>query len=468
MFSSHPPDDESESPMPNPARRTIALAVAVAAIMAVAVALDLPSATAQSDEQTGRIVAQRLADGRTEFGWQPSGAERILPRARYFPADARVDRWLNSSPVEVEGEAIGRINARLRSDGRIEFAFTPTDGERIEPPARYFPVDARVGRWLRSTEITISAAPATGFVAVSAGGHHTCAIRAGSGAIECWGHHDVGQTDVPAGRFTAVSAGSRYTCAIRAGSGAIECWGDNSRLEWDETGTAAVVHGGQATPPAGRFTAVSAGSRHTCAIRAGSGAIECWGDNASGQTDAPEGSYTALALGDSQTCAIRAGSGAIECWGYKDSWYRDAPAGSFTAISAAYGHACAIRDDGAIECWGNSGIWSYVDDAGRLRDHETGLFDAPAGRFTAISSADAYACAIRDTGAISCWGLNGYPTKDTGEWQTSETGQTDAPVGRFRAVSTGQTHSCGLRESGAIECWGGKGIWLGQTDAPAP
>ena len=141
--------------MPNPARVLTAavLTVAIAAI----VALDLSQpAHAQTEEQSGRIVARRLADGRTEFGWQPTGAARVLARSRYFPADAQVGRWLNSSPVTVGGEALGRINARLIDDGRIEVAFTPTDGERILPPSRYIPTGAQVGRWLRSTEITIT------------------------------------------------------------------------------------------------------------------------------------------------------------------------------------------------------------------------------------------------------------------------------------------------------------------------
>ena len=86
----------------------------------------------------------------------------MLPRQRYFPADATVDRWLRSSPVEVGGAEIGRINARLLEDGRIEFAFTPTDGERIAPQARYFPADARVGRWLHSTELKIPTS--TGYI----------------------------------------------------------------------------------------------------------------------------------------------------------------------------------------------------------------------------------------------------------------------------------------------------------------
>ncbi len=65
----------------------------------------------------GRVVARRLADGRTEFGFQPDGAERILPRSRYFPAKARVDCWLQSSLVTVDGQEIGRINDRLLAVG---------------------------------------------------------------------------------------------------------------------------------------------------------------------------------------------------------------------------------------------------------------------------------------------------------------------------------------------------------------
>ena len=108
--------------------------------------------TMTADFPAGRIVARRLDDGRTEFGYQPNGGDRVLPSSRYFPANATVDRWLNSSPVIVDGEEIGRINARLLADGRIEFAFTPADGERILPATRYFPVSSS-GGWLRSSLI---------------------------------------------------------------------------------------------------------------------------------------------------------------------------------------------------------------------------------------------------------------------------------------------------------------------------
>ena len=58
--------------MPPVMLRTVALCVAVAAI----VAAGFPSTiSAQSDETetAGRIVARRLVEGRTEFGWQRSG-----------------------------------------------------------------------------------------------------------------------------------------------------------------------------------------------------------------------------------------------------------------------------------------------------------------------------------------------------------------------------------------------------------
>ena len=53
-----------------------------------------------------RITAQRLADGRTEFALQEREAdggwgERLLPRGRFFPANATVGRWLSSTPLTV-------------------------------------------------------------------------------------------------------------------------------------------------------------------------------------------------------------------------------------------------------------------------------------------------------------------------------------------------------------------------------
>lgn len=47
-----------------------------------------------------RVVAQRHADGRVEFGVE-QGGERYRPDARYLPANAEPGRWHRSSPVTI-------------------------------------------------------------------------------------------------------------------------------------------------------------------------------------------------------------------------------------------------------------------------------------------------------------------------------------------------------------------------------
>ena len=67
-------------------------------------------------------------------------------------------------------------------------------------------------------------APTTGFVDVSRGYDHACALHS-NGSITCWGRNDVGQATPPtSGRFIAISSEYKGTCAVRD-DGAVLCWG---------------------------------------------------------------------------------------------------------------------------------------------------------------------------------------------------------------------------------------------------
>ncbi|HKB35931.1 MAG TPA: RCC1 domain-containing protein, partial [Gemmataceae bacterium] len=115
------------------------------------------------------------------------------------------------------------------------------------------------------------------YVVIAAGDAHTCAIK-GSAEIACWGDNSAGQANPPTGRFGFVTAGGRHTCAMRLNPGApdedtVVCWGDNAS--------------GQASAPSDRFNTISAGLRHTCGIRRADAALVCWGDNSLGQTTPP-------------------------------------------------------------------------------------------------------------------------------------------------------------------------------------
>ena len=72
------------------------------------------------------------------------------------------------------------------------------------------------------------------------------------------------------------------------------------------------------------YTAIAAGSSHSCALRA-DGTITCWGNNWAGQTDAPAGNYTAITNGNAHSCALRT-DGTITCWGDDRAGQTDGPA----------------------------------------------------------------------------------------------------------------------------------------------
>jgi hypothetical protein len=142
-----------------------------------AVADDLPPAapTPGTDgEPDVRIVARQLENGKIEFGLQQRQSDGSfgapdLPRRRLFPTDAREERWLTSSVLTINvadesddlaDEVELRIIARKLLNGRVEFGLEERQddgswGGRQLPDRRFFPTDATVDRWLRSTVLTV-------------------------------------------------------------------------------------------------------------------------------------------------------------------------------------------------------------------------------------------------------------------------------------------------------------------------
>ena len=74
------------------------------------------------------------------------------------------------------------------------------------------------------------------------------------------------------GDYDRVSAGLFHSCGLS--DGLVACWGRNDA--------------GQATPPPGYFTAIHAGTSHTCGVRR-TGVAVCWGSNEDGKSTVPPG-----------------------------------------------------------------------------------------------------------------------------------------------------------------------------------
>ena len=485
---------------------------ALLAVLAGAVVVAPVAAQESADDVQVRIVARKLENGRIEFGLQQrqtddTWGDRQLPRVRFFPTTARVDRWLASSALDLPAGEV-RIVARKLENGRIEFGLQQrqdddTWGDRQLPRVRFFPTTARTNRWLASSTLALTAArPGGHYAAITVGYGHSCALRA-DGTITCWGNNRAGEADAPDGQFSAVAAGGHHSCGLRAG-GSITCWGLNGS--------------GAADAPDGQFSTVTAGASHSCGQRT-DGTHACWSSEREGQFTAIGPANTAIGW----TCGARTDD-TVDCWYLRStvsSLGANAPDGPFTTVviassSQRYGpswfFACGLRNNGTIACWDGTGLLDVPE--GRFTtlvaggpdwDSDTGgracglrtdgtvacmggalpaVQDGPEGQFTTMTttSRQTGACGLRTDGTVICWDLwrlddGGEPaeTRDrrftaiaAGEahycalgtdggitcWGLNGWGQSQAPAGRFSAIAAGGHQSCGLRTDGTIVCWG--------------
>ncbi|MCP4805303.1 MAG: hypothetical protein GY884_08130 [Proteobacteria bacterium] len=250
---------------------------------------------------------------------------------------------------------------------------------------------------------------------LSAGFHHVCVVWT-DGALECHGLDEQGQATVPAGTWSAVAAGDTHTCAISAEDGAISCWGSKED--------------GRHLPPKGEYVDIAAGEAHTCAIDV-DGALACWGSDERGQSTPPSGTFVAVDSGNDRSCAI-ADDGTVSCWG----WQEDGPpAGTFSDVAVGAEHDCGVEDSGSLVCWNESG--SLPDAA------------PPDGSFGAVSagvgdqSVICHTCALTDAG-VDCWGAC-----------DSYDGPGDVAM---RSLDSGEGYHCGITEADAqLVCWGSNG-----------
>ena len=285
-----------------------------------------------------------------------------------------------SRPLGTGGDSTdGRIShLRERTGGAIvpttgaastSDAFAAPAVPANETLAYLFFAPEKDGTTYRDEKFQTAGTGIEGFISLSAGYYHTCAVRKG-GAVECWGSDEDGQSTPPADTFTSVHAGNFHTCGLRD-TGAVACWGDDDY--------------GPSTPPEGDFIAVSGGIFHTCGLRA-AGVVACWGSNGQGQSTPAAGTFTSISAGVFHTCGLR-DTRVVECWGSNDHGQAKPPAGTFTRISAGHYHTCGLRDTGAVECWGSDG---------------DGRSTPPGGVFTFVSAGYHHTCQFQSKIAHFC------------------------------------------------------------------
>ena len=248
---------------------------------------------------------------------------------------------------------------------------------------------------------------------------HACAIES-DGPIVCWGAVPNPPLMRFPGPYRRIAAGLADDCAIRE-DGTLHClWG-------------------VLTPPAGKFTHVSVGANHACAIRSEDRTVACWhgvwekGQDW-GQADPPEGAFTMLDAGGEHTCGVRTDN-THECWGnpaYSDinpdseESVPDWP-GGFYRVSAGRTHACGVNTDFRLRCGG-------VDANGQASP-------PPLASVLEVSAGTFHSCAINNMHLMFCWGLG-------------SSGETVVPTGTYLFVEAGTRFTCGITIDQNVRCWG--------------
>jgi len=196
--------------------------------------------------------------------------------------------------------------------------------------------------------IVTGASHAFGFEKISVGGDHACALR--QGKIVCWGSNDYGQATLPDTdmAFTDVACGTHHTCGVQK-NGYVECWGHDGEKE------------SSGYPSTERFSQVTAGNGHSCGLTI-QHRVVCWGRNIEGQSTKPPGDtgnmfFSSVSAGHRHTCAVRDASrsdDAVVCWGSNYAGESRARfRGLFVAVSSGAQHSCGLTSDGDMRCWGS-------------------------------------------------------------------------------------------------------------------
>jgi len=299
-----------------------------------------------------------------------------------------------------------------------------------------------------SSDTPVPFAESDTYVALTAGGRHTCA-RDATGSAWCWGANDEGQLGITrddvldiatpmhvAGdlTFAQLAAGDTHTCGLTA-QGAAYCWGSNffGKLGTGSTAeflvrTPAQVAGSHA------FAQIDPGNSFTCALDT-AGAAWCWGAH-----------LGALGIGPQQGDVTRYATPQAVLGGHH-----------FTQIATGGNHTCAIRDDGTTWCWGRSvegqlGVPATVEDP--TGDIWEPVQVAGTHAFVSITAGNQHTCALDADGGAWCWGGNASGQLGTGDLANTST--PAQPLGglTFSELRAGGDFTCGLATGGGAYCWG--------------
>jgi alpha-tubulin suppressor-like RCC1 family protein/uncharacterized protein YjdB len=365
----------------------------------------------------GDVTITAAAEGK-------SGAAALLVTLRFSSISAGFDFTCGVTP---EGTAYcwGRNSGGSLGDGALQSRSVPT-AVRMPAGVRFDSVSAgrdhacglardgsiycwgsngfgqlgtgdAIARSTPAPSIAPLGAPSVRYTNVAAGAQFTCA-RATTDLVYCWGLNFDGQLgtaenagfdspnprplEVQGGPFSVVSAFRGHACAL-TDVGFVVCWGDNASGQLGRGGPTgpgdflpAQISGSR------RFSAISAGDGHSCALGLLDNGTWCWGENANGQLG------TSLGASTLSTFPVEVSGSRI-----------------FGQVSAGTALSCAVTRSGAGFCWGSNAFGQLGIGSTTAQPSPTQPRSVAGGlTFRSIDAGAAHACGVTASNLAYCWG----------------------------------------------------------------
>jgi alpha-tubulin suppressor-like RCC1 family protein len=235
---------------------------------------------------------------------------------------------------------------------------------------------------------------------------------------------------------TQLSVGTSHSCAVTNTNG-LKCWGNGSYGRLGDGTTNQRSAPVEIFPSGSGVIAVSLGDVSTCALFSG-GSVQCWGRNYSGQLGT---GGTTDSLSPTPVPTLTSGVVAISV-------------GENSVLSGQASHACALMTDGSVQCWGDNTAGQIGDGTTSQRLTPTAVVGLPAPA-VGISAGAKHTCAVLDTGALYCWGLNA--SQQLGDGTVTPRPQPTQVYGLssgIAAVAAGSVHTCAMTTTSDVKCWG--------------
>jgi alpha-tubulin suppressor-like RCC1 family protein len=240
------------------------------------------------------------------------------------------------------------------------------------------------------------------FAQISMNNSSICGVTRDESELLCFSLYEDGSRLIPyrnkiEGKYTSVSLGKDHYCAIGKEDKSIYCWGENNfgQLGNGNQNSKVPVLTPQKVKSNHSFVKIASGSKNTYAINE-HGHLFGWGNNSKGQLGSI-GSHLFEPVEISTTSTIAS---------------QNDP--TFITVSAGDDYFCAISNAGSergikygkLYCAGNNNYGQLG--VSNASPYVNGLMQVGTTNYISVSAGKSHACAITKDKKVECWGNNNF------------------------------------------------------------